>query len=155
MTKPGDVLRYRPARDHCREGIAFVRENGVIVDTFWHTFANGGDDIYRLRDAELVGATVLFNVNEYDALDRYASSSRERWLTFHPDDRGRITSQHGLQEALFTRKHAKPHLGTQIENARAALERAEFDLTQQQARVERLRIELASVESQAAEVGVS
>lgn len=123
---PGDVLRYTPLVHHWREGMARVREDGRILDTYWRP---GGDsESHALTEQELASATVVFNVAEFDALDRYSASSREQWEAYHPDDRALISSQHGLQEALFVRKGAHTHLGTQIENARTAVAKAEAEL---------------------------
>lgn len=83
--KPGDVLRYAPYRDHCRQTSAFVTEDGTPLDTYWGTYGDG--QYGHLREEELASAKVVFNVNDYEALDQYSSGSRLRWLTFHPDDR--------------------------------------------------------------------
>lgn len=146
--KPGDVLSYIPERDHCRERTAFVTERGVAVDTYWQGDYRGGyQDAHRLTDDELATATVRFNVSDYDALDLYSKESRPTWETYHPDDRGAIPSQHGLQWALFVRKGAQPHLDTQIENARAAVEQADSKMRSAEATLARRRDELAELEA--------
>lgn len=141
---PGDVLGYIPRWHHCREGVAFVRDDGAVVDTFWrHTDSSAA----RLDESELATAEMRFNVNDYDALDLYSKSSRPTWLTYHPDDRGRIPSQHGLQEALFVRRGAVPNLETQIANARADVEEAESALRSAQWRLDLRREDLAKLEA--------
>jgi hypothetical protein len=145
----GDVLRYLPERHHCREGTAFVTERGDAVDTYWSTtYSYGGADDHRLTAEELATAEVQFNVNDYDALDPYAGTSRPTWETYHPDDRGRISSQHGLQEELFVRRGAAPDLETQIANARAAVETAESNLWSAECRLAQCREDLARLEAQ-------
>lgn len=143
--KPGDVLAYTPREYHCCEGTAFVTENGTPLDTFW---GPDGDGQYgRLREEELATAEIKFNVNDYDALDRYSKGSAATWKTYHPDDRALITSQHRLQHQFFIRKGAKPDLSTQIENAQAAVEDAESELRSAEARLGWRRQELAELQS--------
>lgn len=142
--KPGDVLSYIPRWHHARETTAFVRDDGTAVDTFWrHTDSSAA----VLNEDELATAEVRFNANDYDALDIYSHSSRAEWLTYHPDDRGRIPSQHGLQEALFIRKGAKPHLDTQIANAERAVREALDEVNGAQRRLEWRREDLAKLEA--------
>lgn len=138
--KTGDVLRYTPGQHHCCEGTAYVRDDGRAVDTFWRPMGDG--DSHLLTAVEMETAGVAFNVGDFDALDYYTSSSPETWATFHPDDRASISSQHGLQQHLFVRKGAEPHLGTQVENARRRVGRAEEDLDIAQGRLDRARAEL-------------
>lgn len=142
--KPGDVLAYVPRWHHCREGVAFVREDGRAVDTFWR---HDDSSAPGLNEEELATAEVRFNVNDCDALDLYSASSRPTWLTYHPDDRGRIPSQHGLQEALFVRSGAEPNLRTQIENAQADVEEAESAVRSAQYRLDARREDLAKLEA--------
>lgn len=126
MTKtftPGDVLAYTPERRHAREGTAFVTESGHAVDTYWEP--TGDAQSHVLTTAELATAEVKFNVNDYEPLDRYAGGSRSVWMTYHHNDRARISSQHGLQEQLYVRRGAKPDIGTQIANAEAEVKVAE------------------------------
>lgn len=121
--KPGDVVSYSPADGwHCREGMAYVTDNGTALDTYWNF--TGDSDSHALTCAELQTAKLLFNVGDYDALDVYSDSSRETWETYRPDDRGRIASQRGLREALYVRRGAKPDLATQIANAEEAVQQA-------------------------------
>jgi hypothetical protein len=144
---PGDVLSYSPRWHHCRETTAIVREDGQAMDTFWrHTASDGA----LLNEEEMATATVRFNVNDYDLLDVYAQSSRSTWETYHPDDRERIPSQHGHQEALFVRKGAKPDLATQIANAKAKVTEAEEAVGSAQRRLECAREDLAKLEEKAA-----
>lgn len=130
--RPGDVLAYVGAEHHCREGTAYVQDYGQS---------------HRLSESELATATLSFNVNDYDLLDRYASSSRETWETYRPEDRAQITSQHGLQASLFIRRGAEPHLGTQIENAERRVEKAEAEANSAASALERRRDELAALEA--------
>lgn len=140
---PGTVLSYTPSQHHCREGLACVDDRGVARDTFWRT---GGDsESHVLTGKEIASATVVFNVGEFVALDRYSSGARQVWETYHPDDRAWITSQHGLQEALFVRRGASPHLGTQIENARAAVATAQSSVRVAEHELERRRSDLSAL----------
>jgi len=152
--KPGDVLSYVPKGAfepwHCREGKALVDERGRAWDTFWQF-----DGQHLLSAEELADAEVVFNVNDYEALDVYAGGSRLLWETYHPDDRGRVTSQHGLREALFLRRGAKPHLATQIENAQALVEKAESELQSAENRLKWRREDLDGLLSQAKPEGRS
>lgn len=143
--RPGDVLRYVPALTHCREGRAFVQADGSALDTYWRP--EGDQDSHRLSAEEMAKAKLCFNVGDYTALDRYTAVSRETWETFHPADRGRITSQHGLQETLFIRRGAVPHLNTQIANAEQRVTRAEAELRNAQHVLGRERLELANLEA--------
>lgn len=145
----GDVLSYVPWWHHCREGVAFVWDDGVARDTFWRHTDTSAE---RLTESELATAELRFNVNDYEALDLYAHSSRPTWMTYHPDDRGRIPSQHGLQEALFLRKGSKPDPSTQIANAQAAVEEAESELRSAEHRLERCRQDLAALQGGLADV---
>lgn len=145
--KPGDVLRYVPARGTwARECTAVVLESGRAVDTYWHSYERDSM-AHILSDAELESASFVFNTGDYDALDRYDKGARAKWLTFHPDDRGRISSQHNLQELLFIRKGATPDLETQIGNARSKVEDAESKLQMAQGTLDWARKELAKLEA--------
>lgn len=135
--RPGTVLRYTPVNRWCREGIAVANDNGVPLDTFW---SSGEDRIASGTDFE-----VLFHLDDYDELPR---CSRGIWLTYHPDDRQMITSQHGLQRRLFTRKGAVPDHATKVSNARDALEAAEAKARAAQRDVEHAREALAALEAE-------
>lgn len=143
--RPGDVLSYLGTESHCREGTAYVQGSGAAVDTYWRPSGDGQS--HRLSESELATATVSFNVNDYELLDRYASSSRERWETYRAEDRAQITSQHGLQVSLFIRLGAEPHLGTQIENAERRVEKAEAEANSAASALERRRGELATLKA--------
>ena len=144
--RPGDVLRYIPTGGtHARECIAFVTDTGRIVDTFWR--ANGDGQSHTLRPEEVATATHLFNVEDFDALDYYAHNSRPIWESYHPYDRTRITSQHGLQEQLYVRRGATPCLKTQVENARARVEDAESKVRSAEFHLELARRDLAEAEA--------
>lgn len=143
--RPGDVLAYVSIESHCREGTAYVQDSGAAIDTYWRP--SGGGDSHRLTESELATASVSFNVNDYDLLERYVSSSRKTWETYRPEDRAQITSQHGLQASLFVRRGAEPHLDTQIENAEAAVLAAEREANSAAYVLERRRDELATLKA--------
>lgn len=143
----GDVLRYSPAGGtHARECVAYVLPTGRVVDTFWHTFESDSN-AHVLSVEELRTAEVVFNVRDYDALGRYAHGARETWLTYRPCDRGRISSQHNLQELLFVRKGAQPDLDTQIANAREKVEDAESKVRSAESGLQWAREDLAKLEA--------
>jgi hypothetical protein len=144
LYEEGDVLLYTPTERHCREGMAFVSDRGII-DTYWRSTGDGESHI--LTADELATAKVLFNIRDFDVLDRYSAASRETWLAYHPADRQRITSQHGLQEELFVRCGAQPHLATQIENARERVNAAEQAVEQAEGFLRRKRGVLAGLEA--------
>lgn len=123
----GTVVRYTPANGrHCREGIAIANEHGFLADTFWRT---GGNTL--VTDAEAPSIEVLFHLADYDEIDEWRRESA-RWLTYHPNDRRVITSQHGLQHRWFIRKGAKPDHATQVANAEEAVGEAERNVASAQ-----------------------
>lgn len=151
----GDVLRYTPQPRFqgqadtrwCREGTALATErrdgSTLILDTYWGSMS----DAHVLTDAELATAELIFNVGDYDELDQYRSGSREQWLRYAPEDRQRITSQHGLQCRWFIRKDASESLATQIENAREAVRDAEGKVESAQWRLDWAKRDLAELEA--------
>lgn len=146
---PGDVLSYLPAHHHCRQGTALVAENGRAFDTFWRIVPD--NESHFLTEQELATAEVKFNVNDYDMLDEYAKGSEAKWKTYHPDDRGRIGSQHQWQSIYFVRKGAQPSLDTQIANAQADVEKAEADVRSAEHTLTWRREDLAKLEASASE----
>jgi hypothetical protein len=127
----GTVVEYDPdpsrhAPRWCREGTAIaVRSLDrplIFLDTYW----GGGGDQHVLQGNELATIRPLFHLDDYDEL-AWSHGVRDKWLTYAPEDRQRITSQHGLQSRYFIKKGARPSLVTQIENARKRLEEAEQD----------------------------
>lgn len=119
----GDVVRYTPRTTWCREGIAIAQDharlNGrlVLLDTYW-----GSTEPGMLTDDEADTAELMFNLADYDELDRYSiHASRSQWETYAPADRQIITHQHGLQRRWFIRKGAQPDWATQIDNARRSV----------------------------------
>lgn len=126
--RPGDVLTYtsdRAARGErdaywCLEGMAVVDDQGQAFDTFW----NSGSEAHRLTETERMTAKHVFNLGDFDELDRWRPDV-EKWKSYAPEDRGRVTSQHGLQQRLFIRKGAKPAREVMIENARAKVQEAQ------------------------------
>lgn len=118
--KAGDVFRYEPSREWCREGMAVVRErDGALIDTYWH----GGSDSHALTDKELATSELIFNVNDYRELGHY-----ERFDDYRLEDRQVITSQHGLSVRRFLKTGAKPDRATRITNAIEAVNEAEEKL---------------------------
>jgi hypothetical protein len=144
--KPGDVVRYDVAERHCREGMAIAKERAgggvVLVDTFWQS---SGEHV--LTDDELTTAEMVFNLADYDELDRYWHESAAKWKTYAPADRETITSQHGLQVRWFVRKGALPDLQTQIENACEAFLDAQTKLRSAEFRAEVAWRDLAELEA--------
>lgn len=147
--KPGDVVRYETPghrSTHCREGMAIAeaRLDGVVLfDTYWGT----PGDRHLLTYEELGTAELVFNLADYDELDRYQHSSPARWKTYKPEDRETVTSQHGLQVRWFVRKDAEPDLATQIENAREVLADAESKLESAEWRVRGAKRDLEQLEA--------
>lgn len=140
----GDVVRWDTSKQrHCREGYAIAtrRYDGtlILLDTYWN-----GSEEYQLRDESW---EFLFNLNDYDELDRYDRSSRAAWMKFHPDDRRSISSQHGLQHRYFVRKGASESLETQIANARNEMTAAESDVRRAQSMLDWKCKELADLEA--------
>lgn len=135
--REGDVLRYTPeGGTHCREGHAIVEANGRAIDTYW---GFSGGDRHVLSAAELEAATRFFNLGDYREV------SEEEWLTYALDDRGFVSSQHGLQPTYVVRSGAEPDLATQIENARGAVRFAESERDAADRRLWRRREELAAL----------
>lgn len=144
--KAGTVVHYTPDPSRfepwwCREGIAITDDNGVLFDTYW----DGGEK-HRLNKIEVESAQVVFHLDDYAELDRYSRSSKSTWETYHPDDRQRITSQHGHQVRWFVRKGATPDMSTQIANAqevvdvaRAKVDNAERSLRWAERELQRLQ----------------
>lgn len=156
----GDVYDYTPmdangkTEHHCREGQATVERfsSGLfLLDTFW----GRGGDRHQLTMAELATAEFSFNEHDYDELDGRGEAQMETWKTYSPDDRGRITSQHGLQSRWLIRKGAKPDLATQIGNARAEVEAAEGNVRSAEFRLKMRRDDLAALLDAPASVGGS
>lgn len=146
VARPGDVVRYAPDPSRhdprwCREGMAIADERGILFDTYW---GSGGDN-HRLNAVEVATAEVIFNVADYDELDRYARASRGIWETYHPDDRRVLTSQHGLQRRWFIRKGADPDMATQVASAEEKVLEAEEAVASAQRRAEWAREELADL----------
>ena len=144
----GTVVRYRPDPSRhdpawCREGMAIADSDGRLFDTYWGSMS----EAHRLQPVELDTIEILFNVNDYDELDRYAHGSKAKWETYHPDDRRYVTSQHRLQCRWFVRKGASPDLATQIENAREAVREADEKVEFAKRQAEWLRKGLADLEA--------
>lgn len=138
----GAVVRYQPDPSRhsptwCREGTAVINDQGAAFDTYW----GSGSDSHRLTSDELATAEVLFLLEDFDELDRHAHGTKDKWETYHPDDRRLITSQHGLQRRYFIRKGADPSLTTQIDNARRRLDEAHEELASAARRVEWAAVE--------------
>lgn len=149
--KPGDVLRYLPDdRFHCAQGTAIVRPDGAVVDTYWGENGYGGES-HWLTDKELASADFQFNVNDYEQIGTIGHCRPRNdatWLTYHPDDRGRIGSQGPHCAVLYVRKGSKPDLETRISNAQAEVEEAEWKLRSAESRLRFAREDLAKLEAQ-------
>lgn len=141
--REGDVLRYTPATQHCREGVAIVVDlrGGLLdsYDTYWNTAR------VWVSDTELKTATVTFNLHDYRL-----AASKEEWLSFAPADRTTISHQHGTQVELYVRTEAQPDLHTEIANATDAVRQAELDVTAAQSRLRRAQHRLDDLHARAA-----
>ncbi|WP_074346609.1 hypothetical protein [Mycobacteroides abscessus] len=145
-----DVVRYRPSEHHCRESVAIATDRGgniVLVDTFWQS---GGQDDHVLTESEIATIELVFNTDDYDELDRYASSSEGLWNKYATSDRQVVTSQHGSQMRWFIRKGAFPDWDTQIANARKVVADCERGLESMRRSLEWARRDLAEVMAAAA-----
>ncbi|MFS0885309.1 hypothetical protein [Aeromicrobium sp. 179-A 4D2 NHS] len=149
----GDIFIYGPEQRHCREGMAVVVKYGdrlVAKDTYWN--AGGRVDSmcdHILTDVELETAEFAFNMFN-DVNEIMAYQPKREWEKYAPNDRFRVTSQHGLRVHYFTKIGAVPSIDTQIENARAAVEKAEAQVRSAQWSLENRRRELAEFEAQRA-----
>ena len=147
---PGTVVRYAPDPSRhdpmwCREGLAIAekrRHDGrvVLADTYW----GSGSETHIVRDDEMASIEVLFHLDDYEELDRWRPDV-QRWKTYAPEDRQRITMQHGLQQRLFIRKGAQPDMPTQIANAEEKVREAERAVESAEWRLEWARKDLAAL----------
>lgn len=140
----GDVVHYTPTDRWCREGIAIAlwRDGRVVLlDTFW---GSSGDQ-HRVTAEEAATAELMFNLADYDELDRYSHQSPDTWAKYAPADRKLITQQHGCQKRWFIRNGAKPDWATQIDNARAEVAKRESAAESALRAVEWAREDLARV----------
>ncbi|SHX96547.1 Uncharacterised protein [Mycobacteroides abscessus subsp. abscessus] len=143
--RPDDVVRYRPSAHHCQEGVAIAKDCGgsvVLVDTFWQSASH---DDHVLTASEIASAELVFNMEGYDELDRYISSSEQLWNKYAATDRQVVTSQHGLQKRWFIRKGARPDWNTQIDNARQVVAGYERELEAVRSHLEWARRDLADM----------
>ncbi|OHU47406.1 hypothetical protein BKG82_27765 [Mycobacteroides chelonae] len=142
-------MRYKLSEHHCREGLAVAKDcdsSVVLVDTFWQ---GGSQDDHMLTEGEVSTAELIFNLEDYDELERYVPSSKELWNKYAPIDRQVVTSQHGSQERLFIRKGATPDWDTQIETARQVVAERERQLESATRGLEWARHDLAEVSAAA------
>lgn len=153
--RPGDVIRYstltRPNR-WCREGIAIAEERRcrvVLLDTFW----GGGSETHVLTDAEADTGEWLFNIGDYDELDRYSHGTPSTWEKYAPEDRRVITEQHGLRSRWFIRKGASEDWATQIANAERALEKKRSQLRSAELSLEWALEDLSRLREKATAIG--
>jgi hypothetical protein len=131
IARQGTVVRYTPAPRYegdrqprwCREGMAIADDRGRLVDTYW----GSGGDAHVVTAAEAASVEVLFYLEDFDELDRWRPDV-EKWRTYAPEDRQRVTMQHGLQQRLFIRKGAVPARETMIANARGKVAEAEDEV---------------------------
>ena len=119
--KPGEFYRFTPDNHHCTEGIAAVEENGTLNDTFWGSAYDN-----PLSETERATLELYFDSADFDEIKH--SLAQQKFEKFHPDDRRRVTSQHGLQGRYFVRKGAKEDIATQIKNTEAWIEQATAEL---------------------------
>lgn len=148
--QPGTVLTYQTDRSAagerdaywCREGMAVVNDDGIALDTFWQS----SSEAHRLTSTELERAEVLFELREFDELDRWRPD-RQKWLTYAAEDRQSITSQHQLEQRLFLRKGAKPHRETVLDNLRTAMAEAESEFRSAERRLQHAQEDLAALEA--------
>lgn len=134
-TAAGEVIRYQSERRDrwCREGWAISDDYGRFVDTYWMSMS----DAHVVTPDELATAAHQFWIDDYRELDRHGRGTPDEWLKYASGDRRRVTSQHGLQARYFVRHGAEDDLPTQLENALAALRRAEDDAESAQRRLGR------------------
>ncbi|MBS69374.1 MAG: hypothetical protein CMK98_13710 [Pseudomonas sp.] len=151
----GDVIRYEPLtrpNRWCREGIAIAEDRGwrvVLLDTFW----GGGTETHVLTDEEASTGELLFNVGDYDELDRHNPGTPLTWEKYAPEDRRVITEQHGLRSRWFIRKGASEDWPTQIANAERAVEDRRACFSSARASLECAERRLQDVRQKAATAG--
>lgn len=151
--RPGTVVHYIPDQSRfeprwCREGMAIADDRGHLIDTFWIS----GSEAHVLNAAEIATVEALFHLDDYDELDRWRPDVR-LWETYAPEDRQRITSQHGLQQRLFIRKGAQPDLATKIANAERKVAVAEAKVKSAQWDLDWARRELSELVASPASTG--
>lgn len=151
--RDGDVVSYTPTDRWCHEGTAIAVQRGnrmLLLDTYW-----GSHDPAVLTESETASAALMFNLADYDELDRYLHSSPVTWEKYAPADRQLITMQHGLQRRWFTRKGAAPDWRTQIDNAHKAFRKRTDALDSARRQVEWARQDLADVVTKAQAAGAA
>lgn len=138
--RDGDVLRWCPAEQRCREGWAIVQRGRhgdlVAVDTYWHA------NRYVLSMRELVSATVEWNLHDFVEVDEHA----DNWHDFAPTDRRTLTSQHSADTTYYIRRGATPdpdaivaRAEAKVDAARDALAAALHDLARAEESLARTR----------------
>lgn len=119
----GDVLEYNehPLDRRVRPKMAVVTADGVSP----------------ISDAELNGAVLLFNRNDYVLVAGPSRSKAEPslWLSFKPGDRQRLTIANGNAVAYYVKKGAQPDLDTQIENQQQVIGQARLKAAEARARL--------------------
>lgn len=149
--KLGDVFRYTPSRQHCREGIAVAVEHRgeiVLMDTYWahsHVRLLRLDlDSHLVRGEELQSVELLFNIHDYRAAEQ-----SEDCGAYEPDKVRVVTAQHGLTKIWFVDPAATRSNRVILERQRVDVERAEQQLREAQSWLESERRELARLEGRA------
>lgn len=138
------VYDYDRAQYHCREGVATEERPGVFLDTFW-----GAGERHHLTQVERASMRDRFDTDDFEELDGSKFDQHGRWITYAPDDRQTIPSQHGLQVRYFIRLGASPDLPTQIETARQKVAEAEHQVASAASSLQWAREELAALEARA------
>lgn len=158
--REGDVLKYTPATDWCNEGLAMVHRSVisptgfVVIDTYWQTgLSPDFTDGHRLSDEEMAGAEVLFNVSDYSVLAKgpncYTEKVSEEWHRYAPEDRERVTSQHGLSVVYLVKKGAERSHRAHANRLKARIEGARRELCSAQNHLKSLEEELRAHEASA------
>lgn len=104
VMKSGDIYRYRPASNHCREGVAVAVEVRpgllVLIDTYWATthakLLTITTDSHALDAAERATAKFQFNLHDYRPAERH-----ERTDVYEPEAVRTVSAQHGLVSIAY------------------------------------------------------
>lgn len=128
--RPGDVYSYRPAQQHCREGIAIVVDYGgtiglKLTDTFWlssvdHLTGKRLDwDAFTLTPEQIAEAEFTFSISGFRPAERGESVT-----VFDDADVLTISSQHGHVKNHFVREGASRSNAAILDRKREAVAKA-------------------------------